>query len=118
MFTEMKIVHIPPPGKSGKILANIVELQFHPAKAPSDFSVYKEEGFQIQLSTTSVRDHESRLGKLSCVTTLHPGQCHTARGQSPELHPKSMLSTQAAPLRLDIQACQKLIGSIKFRAMH
>lgn len=84
VFMEIMIVHIPPPGKSGKILADFVKLQFHPAKPPSIFSVCKEEGLQIQLSTTSARDPESRLGKLSCVTTLHPGKCHTLRGQSPE----------------------------------
>lgn len=76
LFMEMMIVHFPPSGKPGKILANFVKLQFHPAKAASDFSVCKEEGLQIQLSTT---DPQSRLGKLSCGATLHPGECHTAR---------------------------------------
>lgn len=73
VFTGMITVLILPPGKAGKIPANFVKLQFHPAKAPSDFSVCKEEGLQTQLSTT---DPESRLGKLSF--------CHTARGQFPE----------------------------------
>lgn len=83
-FMEMMTVRIPPPGKSGKIIAKFVKLQFHPAKAPSNFPVCKEEGLQIQLNTTSVRDPGSRQGKLFCVIALHPGQCHTVRGQSSE----------------------------------
>lgn len=69
VFMEMVIVLIPPPGKAGKILANFVKVQFHPAKAPSDFSVCKEEGLQTRLSTT---DPESRLCKLSCPFATLP----------------------------------------------
>lgn len=43
VFTEMMTAYIPPPGKSGKILANFAKLQFHPAKVPSDFSVVKRK---------------------------------------------------------------------------
>lgn len=44
---EITIVHMPPPGESGKILINVsVNLQPHPAKLPSAFPFVKGKVFK------------------------------------------------------------------------